>query len=80
MILHVINQRLHSAPELVAPGDVIVLIENGVYNQFGDVALDVYAIAADCDARGVMCAESTKKISYEEFVDLCTRVDKVVSW
>lgn len=80
MILHLVNERRTVAPEFAAPGDVIVLIENGVYSQFKDIACDVYAIGADCDARGVTPHGNTKKISYEEFVDLCTRLDKVVSW
>ena len=80
MILHVVNQRLSTAPDFVAPGDAIVLIENGVYSRISARDSDVYCLSADCDARGVSVAEGMKTISYEEFVTLCTEFDKVVTW
>lgn len=97
MILHTLNKSPEHAAlgrccETIATGDVLVLLEDGVYcgsagrdRQVGELLaqnIAVYAINADVQARGL--AERMTKgvtlIDYEGFVQLCTEQASSKRW
>ena len=84
MILHTINKvsALELCKDLIAKGDKIVLLEDGVYLGLQTLPFDVSAIRYDVQARGLVerLAGHTESIDYSDFVRLCTEADKVCSW
>lgn len=95
MTLHTINKPLafQHCVALVAAGDAILLIEDGVYaamdydaNRFlleslpADVSL--HALADDLAARGISdtMLPRFESVTWEQFVALAATHDKVVSW
>lgn len=95
MILHTVNKSpftsecLASCLRFAAPGDVILLLEDGVYaaSRGADCGLEqhthvIYAIAADVKARGLdeRLRDDVEMIGYEAFVALCTRFDVIKNW
>jgi sulfur relay protein TusB/DsrH len=84
MILHTINKAgaLKLCNNLIAEGDVVVLLEDGVYLGLQPLPFPVFTIRFDVDARGLSghLTEQTESIDYTDFVRLCTEADKVCSW
>lgn len=101
MILHTVNkspfaqQVLANCLGLAAPGDGVMLIEDGVYGalaasplattlrELAAAGVNFYALQPDLDARGLH-AETLQSfitpVSDAEFVALAVRADKVQSW
>jgi tRNA 2-thiouridine synthesizing protein B len=84
MIVHTINKvsALGLCNNLIAEGDKVVLLEDGVYLGLQSLPFLVSAIRFDVDARGLggLLAAQTESIDYSDFVRLCTEADKVCSW
>ena len=84
MILHTINKvsALELCNDLIAAGDKVVLLEDGVYLGLQPLPFPVFAIRIDVDARGLggRLTEQTESIDYSDFVRLCSEADKVCSW
>jgi tRNA 2-thiouridine synthesizing protein B len=84
MILHTINKvsALELCNDLIAEGDKVVLLEDGVYLGLQPLPFLVFAIRIDVDARGLggRLTEQTESIDYNDFVRLCSEADKVCSW
>lgn len=84
MILHTINKTsaLELCRDLISEGDKVVLLEDGVYLGLQPLPFATLAIRVDVEARGLSggLKKQTESIEYSEFVDLCTRADKVCSW
>ncbi len=100
MILHTVNKSpfqqttLASCLRLIAPGDVLLLIEDGVYgatpghSQEADVSklternIRVYALENDILARGLTyhLLSAVSLATFDEFVSLSVTADKVHSW
>ncbi|HIE87731.1 MAG: sulfurtransferase complex subunit TusB [bacterium] len=84
MIVHTINKvsALGLCNNLIAEGDKVVLLEDGVYLGLQSLPFLVFAIRLDVDARGLggLLAAQTESIDYSDFVRLCTKADKVCSW
>ncbi len=98
MILHTVNkspfqhQCLWECLRATAPGDALLLIEDGVYaSQEGTPAaaqiaqhqedLLCYVLEEDLRMRGLRhTAPSMQRIGYPGFVELALRYDKVISW
>ena len=84
MILHTINKlsALDLCRDLIAPGDRVVLLEDGVYLALQTLPFPISAIHHDVVARGLedRVTTDTEMISYEEFVQQCATADKVCSW
>jgi len=92
--LHTINRSpsrelLETCASLLMQGDAVLFIEDGVYYCLGqdcwpDLLTDVrvYSLREDMNARGILDrnATSAKLINYEQFVELCCKYDKTVSW
>lgn len=95
-ILHVVNKSpyernsLNTCVGYCQPGDVILLIEDGVYGAMrgGQAAarlqgLEVAALGPDLAARGIgtdRLIDGIKVVDYNGFVDLTVAKDKVQSW
>lgn len=97
MNLHTINKTTQHTSlyenmlSAVAPGDTILLIEDGVYSALpahsgfcGALSNDIRLIAleADVNARGLASklSEEIQIITDAEFVQLSCKNDKVISW
>jgi len=84
MILHTINKvsAFELCKDLIARGDKVVLMEDGVYLGLQTLPFDVSAIRHDVEARGLgeRLSGQTESIDYLDFVRLCTEADKVCSW
>ena len=84
MIVHTINKvsALGLCNNLIAEGDKVVLLEDGVYLGLQSLPFLVSAIRFDVDASGLggLLAAQTESIDYSDFVRLCTEADKVCSW
>ena len=65
--------------------DGLLFIEDGVYNCLDQLDLPnikTFSLKEDMKARGIFGRNraATKTVNYREFVELCCRYDKVVSW
>jgi len=84
MIVHTINKvsALGLGSNLIAEGDQVVLLEDGVYLGLQSLPFSVFAIRVDVDARGLSgrLTEQIESIDYSDFVSLCGKADKVCSW
>ena len=65
--------------------DGLLFIEDGVYNCLDQLDLpdiEIFSLKEDMKARGISGRHrtATKTVNYLEFVELCCRYDKVVSW
>ena len=97
MILHTVNKPArHQALELclrfVAEDDIVVLLEDGVYNAVAASTAGIrlqhamlnriVALQPDIIARGLedKQAATVELIDYQAFVELCCQCDKVQSW
>lgn len=69
----------------LSDGDGLVLIQDAVYltqlKKLSSKKVDVYAMQHDLHTRGLSPLEGhTRIINDNDFVELCTQYDKVVSW
>ena len=90
MNLHLIQRSpyqysaLADCLKLCAEQDAILFMEDGVLGQshtlLNDVANPKFALQDDLNARGLSIADNVTPCSYTEFVELCTRYKKVISW
>ncbi len=97
MILHTINksspsQALPLCLRFAAPGDIVLLLEDGVCQAvvgsstcrqlLAAEALRIVAIEEDITCRGLdgKLPPAVEVIDYKGFVDLCCECDKVQSW
>ena len=84
MIVHTINKvsALSLCSNLIAEGDQVVLLEDGVYIGLQPLPFSVFAIRVDVDARGLSgrLTEQIESIDYSDVVSLCAKADKVCSW
>lgn len=94
--LHTVNktaetsQALEDCLRLAAPGDALLLLEDGVYaatsgdlpRRCGELGLKLYALAVDVEARGLgqHLAEGVAIVDETGFVQLCCEADDVSSW
>lgn len=92
--LHLINKSPQSSDALaaclrvLAQGDAILLIEDGVYaalagSESAQSLVDLgSALQADLEARGLSgrLAAGIDSVDDAGFVELCTRCDRVMSW
>ena len=94
--LHLVNRAASSSDalqrclSLSLPGDVVLLIEDGVYGALPEVfaildrdpAVTVQALLADVEARGLQrrLANQIDVIDYAGFVELTEQNNPVVSW
>lgn len=85
------DSRLSSCLRLLGAGDALLLTGDAVYalqpgtahlqalqGMPGNVAL--YALDEDLAARALQAPERALVVDYAQFVELCTRYDKVNSW
>ena len=84
MILHTVNKQeaMYRCRAFAGEGDVVVLLEDGVYLACTDQGLRCVAIADDIRARGLSTkvAEKIELIDQSRFVELCVEADKVCAW
>ena len=99
-LLHTVNKSpfthstLSSCLDVIAPGDALLLIEDGIYGSLDSSPLidrllglqedgvDLFALVEDVKARGLLgktCEEFTN-IRMTEFVKLSADCDSVKSW
>lgn len=86
--LHILNKPPeHSRHRLclsaVAPGDGLLLIENGVLaaaKVTEGTSCQWFALSPDLQARGVSVQTGIEPISFEEMVELTASAGHVVSW
>ena len=84
--LHIVNRAdaLADCLPLLADGDALLLIEDGVYAACTTAGAPApcHALADDLEARGLTSRIDTgvKIISYEGFVDLVERHQPIVTW
>lgn len=79
-------QGLAEKLSLCAPGDAVLLIEDGVYalaelSQLAEQhGLKAYALSNDCEARAISSSEANlSMVSDEDWVALCTEFSKIIS-
>lgn len=96
MTLHTLNKSatennaLSDCLAALSDGDALLLIENGVYCAMPAQAerftclpggVQCYLLQADAEARGLTDLNPEfRPVSYDDFVTLSCRYDKVVSW
>lgn len=106
MILHTVNKSpftnlcLADCLRCVAPGDAVLLIEDGVYGgtcqqsatltalqinitELATTGARFYVLSPDLEARGLHhlpLLKGLEMVDYDDFVDLVTQSDKVLSW
>ncbi|NQV70223.1 MAG: sulfurtransferase complex subunit TusB [Pseudohongiella sp.] len=93
-ILHTISRSpssalLASCASLLASGDAVLFIEDGIYHCSDNKALSaiealvkLYVLREDLMARGMLGKNlaDAEIVGYDAFVELCCEYDKVVSW
>nr|WP_010130780.1 sulfurtransferase complex subunit TusB [Microbulbifer agarilyticus] len=91
MTLHIINQSplggsaLQDCLGSFVEGDALLLIEDAVYAAASPAEHklpqgQVFALAADAQARGVTLAQAVTGIDETAWVDLCVAHTPIVSW
>ena len=97
MTLHTLNKQasdlLRVCISALAPGDSLLLYEDGVYAALANEAngqhlatlpkdVKLYALIEDLQARGISdrVPEVVVRITYREFVSLSLTCNKVVNW
>lgn len=92
--LHILNRSpaaglLSTAREIMSPGDALLLLEDGVFHlrQPGELAalpegVAIGFLAEDLRARGLGndLPAGVESLDMDDFVDLCARHDKTLSW
>lgn len=86
--LHILNkspdhQRFRACLDAMAPGDVLLLIENAVI-ALADAGITLpegtRALQADCEARGLATADKVEQVDYLGMTHLTDRFSRVISW
>lgn len=90
MVLHLIQRSPFSSTTLsdclniVGDKDSLLFMQDGVYIQnhpnLPSINNSVYFLQDDIEARGLRVGSIGKSINYQEFVQLCTQHEKVISW
>ena len=91
MTLHIVNQSPHAGSALrdcldaFAEGDVLLLIEDGVYAAQAASHTELpgentFVLGADARARGIAIAPNVQVIDEERWVALCVEHTPIVSW
>lgn len=95
MTLHTLNKQRNDLVQLcvstLAPGDSLLLLEDGVYAAIGKepdlknrlpASIKLYALIEDVVARGISdkLPDVFIRITYRDFVSLSLTCDKVVNW
>lgn len=100
MTLHTWNKsldageaRLHACLRMLAPGDSLLLLEEGVYvalqlqegmhiRKMIPAGVTLHALVPDLAARGISARipAGISGIGYADFVQLCLTHDRVVNW
>lgn len=91
MTLHIVNQSPHAGNALndclqaFHEGDLLLLIEDGVYAAYGTTLSRLpkqaaFCLSADAEARGIEVDPSITAIDEARWVDLCTQHNPIVSW
>ena len=83
MILHTINKpaALAQCEALIAEGDAVVLIEDGVYLALQSLPFPVRVMDGDAEARGITAKlNRDQMINYAGLVDLSVQADKICAW
>jgi len=89
--LHILSKPTREHPasrdclRLLAKGDALLLIEDGVYltqrNRLAKKSVDIFSLQHDLHLRGLSPLQNhIKIINDDEFVELCTQYDKIISW
>lgn len=84
--LHIVNKAdaLPDCLPLVADGDALLLIEDGVYAACTDIdaGAPCHALAEDLEARGIAgrIRHSIEVLSWDGFVELVERHQPIVTW
>lgn len=85
-VLHLVNKAaaFEDCLALMAPGDALLLIEDGVYAARRPAALPdaCYALDSDLEARGLLGRIDSRfqAISYDGFVGLVEKHQPIVTW
>ena len=88
--LHILNKhpdhpRFGACLDAMAPGDILLLIENGVL-ALVETGLQLpeatHALKADCDARGLgtQSRKGGKEVDYTGMITLTDRFSRLISW
>jgi sulfur relay protein TusB/DsrH len=88
MILHTFNKTaaLEMAVHFISADDQVLLIEDGVYALLDhDISIpteNICVLEADIITRGIATKvnASFKKVSYQDFVQMCCDADSVSNW
>ena len=90
MVLHLIQRSPFSSTtvrdclNIIGTQDSLLFMQDGVYIQshptLNSITNPVYLLQDDLSARGLEVNDKEKSISYQEFVQLCTEHEKVISW
>lgn len=91
MTLHIVNQSPHAGSALqdclaaFAEGDVLLLIEDGVYAAQQALcsplpAENTFVLDADAKARGIAVSPVLQTIDEKRWVALCVEHTPIVSW
>ncbi|RIA36024.1 tRNA 2-thiouridine synthesizing protein B [Ectopseudomonas oleovorans] len=75
---------LGASDALLLCGDAVYALQAGTANlqalQLMPASVALYVLDEDLSARGLKAPDRTQVVDYPEFVELCTRYDKVNSW
>lgn len=75
---------LGASDALLLCGDAVYALQAGTANlqalQLMPASVALYALDEDLSARDLKVPDRTQVVDYPEFVELCTRYDKVNSW
>ena len=90
MVLHLIQRSPFSSTTLsdclniIGSKDSLLFMQDGVYIQnhpnLASIKNSVFILQDDLKARGLKKSSVGKGIDYQEFVQLCTQHEKVISW
>ncbi|MEH6344700.1 MAG: sulfurtransferase complex subunit TusB [Bermanella sp.] len=90
MVLHLIQRSPFSSTTLsdclniIGKEDSLLFMQDGVYIQshpsLASIKNSVYFLYDDLKARGIEKGSTGKSLNYQEFVQLCTQHDKIISW
>ena len=90
MVLHLIQRSPFSSTTLsdclniIGTQDSLLFMQDGVYIQnhptLESIRNSAYVLQDDLNARGLTANSKGKSISYQDFVQLCTEHEKIISW
>ena len=81
-VLHIVNSpdALQRCLSVYGDGDVVMLIEDGVYSALAPISASVMVLDQDAAARGVADQVVAPLCSYADFVALTVEHHPLVSW